>query len=348
MIQVGIVGVTGYAGVELLRLLLNHPEVEVKAIVSHSFSDKEISDIYSSMKNICSLTCLSLEDFLNKDIDGCDVVFAALPHGLSEEIAYACDARNKVFIDLGADFRLTEEQDYKTWYGLCYKYSELHKKAQYGLPELYRDSIKKSKLIGNPGCYPTSVILALAPALRNKLIQRDSIIIDSKSGLTGAGRELSASSHYAECNESMSAYKIGSHRHTPEIEQELSAALGEKIIVSFTPHLLPVNRGILSTIYAKAIGPVDINKLIELYREFYKESKFVRIMEKGKATEIKNIRGSNYCDISINYDDRTGRIIIVSAIDNMIKGAAGQAIQNMNIIFELNEDTGLKYIPAVF
>lgn len=348
MIRVGIVGVTGYAGVELLRLLINHPEAEVMAIVSHSFSDKDISDIYSNLKNICGLKCLKLEYFLENDIENCDVVFAALPHGLSEDIAYECDSRGKYFIDLGADFRLDEEAVYKEWYGLDYKHEALHRKAQYGMPELYRENIKNSTIIGNPGCYPTSIILALVPALKNKLIDTNTIIIDSKSGLSGAGRELTLGSHFTECNESMTAYKIGSHRHTPEIEQELSRAAGEPVVVSFTPHLLPVNRGILSTMYASLFKPVLIENLIELYREFYKGSKFVRIMDKDKSVDIKNIRGSNYCDISLNYDKRTNRLIIVSTIDNMIKGAAGQAIQNMNIIFSLKEDTGLNYVPIVF
>lgn len=348
MIKAGIVGVTGYAGVELLRLLTNHPEVEVKAIVSHSFSDQNISDIYGNLKNICNLKCLTLEYFLEHELDGCDVVFAALPHGLSEDIAYACNEKDKVFIDLGADFRLEEEHVYKEWYGLNYKHGELHSNAQYGLPELYREKIKTSKLIGNPGCYPTSIILALTPALKNNIVDVSTIIIDSKSGLTGAGRELTLSSHYTECNESMTAYKIASHRHTPEIEQELSKVAKQDVLVTFTPHLLPINRGILSTIYCTANEAVEVEALIELYRDFYKDSNFVRIMDKGKSVDIKNIRGSNYCDISINYDKRTKRMIIVSTIDNMVKGAAGQAVQNMNIIFSLNEAEGLKYIPNVF
>ncbi|MBK5241199.1 N-acetyl-gamma-glutamyl-phosphate reductase [Clostridium sp.] len=348
MIKVGIVGATGYAGVELLRLLLQHPEVKVTEIVSHSFEDKNISEIYENFNENCDLICSSLTEFIKTGIKKCDLVFAALPHGLSEDIAFECDKQGIVFIDIGADFRLEDEEAYKKWYGLSYKHKILHNKAQYGLPELYREQIKQSKIIANPGCYPTSIILALVPALRKKLISLSSIIIDAKSGLTGAGRELSSASHYIECNESMKAYKIGCHRHTPEIEQELSKAAKAAILVNFTPHLLPINRGILSTIYCDLEVPITLEELIELYRDFYAEEKFVRVLDIGKSVEIKNVRGSNYCDISLNIDTRTNRLIINSTIDNMVKGAAGQAIQNMNLIFGFAEDLGLCYIPMVF
>jgi N-acetyl-gamma-glutamyl-phosphate reductase len=348
MIKVGIIGATGYAGVELLRLLRSHSEVEVIGVVSHSFCDTNISDIYSNLYEISELICSNLESFMNKKFAECDVIFAALPHGMSEEIAFSCDKHGKVFIDLGADFRLLDEEKYKAWYGLNYKFCELHAKAQYGLSEIYREKIKKSKIIGNPGCYPTSIILAMVPVLNNNLVQLDSIIIDSKSGLTGAGRELSLASHYTNSNESMMAYKIGSHRHTPEIEQELSKAAGRNIVISFTPHLIPINRGILSTIYCNLNSTISIEDLTKLYKDFYKDDKFIRVLDKGKNAEIRNVRGSNYCDISLNIDVRTNRLIIVSVIDNMVKGAAGQAIQNMNLIFGLQEDTGLNYIPMVF
>lgn len=348
MINVGIIGTTGYAGAELLRLLINHEEVNIVGIVSHSFSNQKISEIYSNFKNITELLCTDLETFLENHLKKCDVIFTALPHGLSEPIGFKCDENNIVFIDIGPDFRLIDEERYANWYGLNYKYKEIHKKAQYGLSEIYKNEIASSKIIGNPGCYPTSILLGLIPALKNDLIENNSIIIDSKSGLTGAGRELSLQSHYTECNESMSAYKIGSHRHIPEIEQELSKASGAEIIVSFTPHLLPINRGILSTIYCNLKAKENIDELFSLYKDFYKNDKFIRLLDKGKCTEIKNVRGSNYCDISLNLDSRTNRLIIVTAIDNMIKGAAGQAIQNMNLIFGLREDSGLNYIPMVF
>ena len=348
MIKVGIIGATGYAGVELVRLLSRHSEVEVIGIVSHSFCDRKVSDIYPNLYEITELICSNLENFMNSKFMECDVIFAALPHGMSEDIAFNCDKEGKVFIDIGADFRLLDEDKYREWYGLNYKFSELHVKAQYGLCEIYREKIKKSRIIGNPGCYPTSIILAMVPALENNLVQLDSIIIDSKSGLTGAGRELFLGSHYTECNESMMAYKIGSHRHIPEIEQELSRAAGKEVVVSFTPHLIPINRGILSTIYCNLSSEVNLDELINRYKDYYKNDKFIRVLDKGKNAEIKNVRGSNYCDISLNIDARTNRLIIVSVIDNMVKGAAGQAIQNMNLIFGLPEDTGLNYIPIAF
>lgn len=348
MINVGIVGATGYAGNELIRLLINHEEVNIIGIVSHSFDNQKLSDIFSNFNHITELLCTDLQTFLENDLTKCDVVFTALPQGLSEAIAFQCDKNNIVFIDIGPDFRLVDEKKYKDWYGLNFQFEHLHKKAQYGLSEIYKKEIANSKIIGNPGCYPTSILLGLIPTLRNNLINPTSIIIDSKSGLTGAGRELSLQSHYTESNESMSAYKIGSHRHVPEIEQELSKAQGSEVVITFTPHLLPINRGILSTIYCDLKTTININELIEIYTEFYIEDKFIRILPSGKSAAIKNIRGSNYCDISLNLDKRTNRLIIVSVIDNMIKGAAGQAIQNMNLIFGLEESSGLNYIPMAF
>jgi N-acetyl-gamma-glutamyl-phosphate reductase len=348
MLNVGIIGVTGYAGAELLRLLLMHPGVNVTNIVSHSYSNKAICDIYPNLYSNSALICKELDTFMSESMHKCDVVFAALPHGLSEALAVLCYEQNVVFIDLGADFRLVDEEKYKSWYGLEYKHKRIHDSAVYGLSELYRDAIKGSKIIGNPGCYPTSIILGLAPALRNGFIDTSSIIIDSKSGLTGAGRELAQSSHYVECNESMMAYKIAKHRHTPEIEQELSRISKTEITVSFTPHLIPINRGILSTIYANLNVKLQTCDLIELYKNFYIQDPFVRILDQGKSVEIRSVRGSNFCDIGLVVDERTNRLIIVSTIDNMVKGCAGQAIQNMNIVFGLKEDTGLEYIPIIF
>ena len=351
MIKVSVIGATGYAGVELIRLLLSHPKVELKNISSKSFAGENINKIYNNLNKYCE-KILTDEDSALGDSD---VVFASLPAGLSEEIAKKCFDKNILFIDLGADFRLSNEEDYKKWYKKDYKYKEIHKEAIYSIPEIIKfdnfynkKDLKKAKVIGNPGCYPTSIGLALTPALINKIIEKEDIIIDSKSGATGAGRELTLNTHFAECNEAFSPYKIAEHRHTPEIEQTLSNIYGEDIKITFVPHLLPINRGILSTIYAKLKDKNSLENIFNLYKEFYKDSKFVRVLNIGNIANLKNVKYSNYCDISIHIDERTNKLIIVSAIDNMVKGAAGQAIQNMNIALGFEEDAGLDMIPPAF
>lgn len=351
MIKVSVIGATGYAGVELIRLLLSHPKVELKNISSKSFAGENINKIYNNLNKYCE-KILTDED---SAIEDSDVVFASLPAGLSEEIAKKCFDKNILFIDLGADFRLSNEEDYKKWYKKDYKYKEIHKEAIYSIPEIIKfdnfynkKDLKKAKVIGNPGCYPTSIGLALTPALINKIIEKEDIIIDSKSGATGAGRELTLNTHFAECNEAFSPYKIAEHRHTPEIEQTLSNIYGEDIKITFVPHLLPINRGILSTIYAKLKDKNSLENIFNLYKEFYKDSKFVRVLNIGNIANLKNVKYSNYCDISIHIDERTNKLIIVSAIDNMVKGAAGQAIQNMNIALGFEEDAGLDMIPPAF
>lgn len=343
MLKVGIIGATGYVGAELLRLLLNHPKVKVEAISSVSYEGKEISSIYKNFYGVTNLICKNQDEVIKK----CDVIFAALPHGLSEEIAELVYKENKVLIDLGADFRLENEEDYKYWYGKEYKYRELHKESIYALPEFNRDKIKNYKIIANPGCYPTSIELGLMPLLKNSLIKTDNIICDSKSGATGAGRGLTLKSHYPELNENFSPYGIGSHRHTPEIEECLSKIASEKVQVTFTPHLLPINRGIVSTIYCNPKSKdIDLEELHKLYSEFYKNEVFVNVLPLGETSSIKEVKHTNFCNISLHLNHRKDGIIIVSAIDNMIKGAAGQAIQNMNIIFGFEESEGLKLISA--
>lgn len=346
MINVSILGATGYAGVELLRLLHNHKEVNIKAVSSVSFEGKEMDDVYKHLNN----TGFGKLNLTNQDeaIEKGDVIFAALPHGLSEDIAAKCVENNKIFIDLGADFRLSDEEDYKEWYKLSYNKKELHEKSVYGLPELNREQIKVKSIIGNPGCYPTSISLALYPALKNKLINKDTVICDCKSGVTGAGRGLSQNTHFPDCNEAFSPYKIAAHRHIPEIEEILSQMAGEKMLITFVPHLLPVNRGILSTMYSTKTKDISIEEIHNIYKEFYKDENFVRVMELGDIVNINNIKCSNFCDISIHEDKRTNRLIIVSAIDNMVKGAAGQAIQNMNIRMGFDEKTGLDFLPIGF
>ena len=351
MIKVSIIGATGYAGAELVRLLLSHPKAELKNISSKSFVGETINKIYPNLNKYCE-KILTDED---SAIEDSDVVFASLPAGLSDEIAKKCFEKKILFIDLGADFRLSNEEDYKKWYKKDYKYKEIHNEAIYSIPEIIKydnfynkKDLKKAKIIGNPGCYPTSIGLALAPALANKIIEKEDIIIDSKSGATGAGRELTLNTHFAECNEAFAPYKIAEHRHTPEIEQTLSNIYGDEIKITFVPHLLPLNRGILSTIYAKLKDKNSLENIFNLYKEFYKDAKFVRVLNIGNIANLKNVKYSNYCDISIHIDERTNKLIIVSAIDNMVKGAAGQAIQNMNIALGFEEDAGLDIIPPAF
>lgn len=351
MIKVSIIGATGYAGAELVRLLLSHPKVELKNISSKSFVGETIDKIYNNLNKYCDKVLIDE----NNIFEDSDVIFASLPSGLSEEIAKKCFEKNILFIDLGADFRLSNEEDYKKWYKKDYKYKEIHKEAIYSIPEIIKldkfynkKSLKKAKIIGNPGCYPTSIALALSPALINKIIEKEDIIIDSKSGATGAGRELTLNTHFTECNEAFAPYKIAEHRHTPEIEQTLSNIYGEDIKITFVPHLLPINRGILSTIYTKLKNKNSLENIYNLYKDFYKDSKFIRVLNIGNIANLKNVKYSNYCDISIHIDERTNKLIIVSAIDNMVKGAAGQAIQNMNIALGFEEDAGLNMIPPAF
>lgn len=344
MFKIGIIGATGYVGVELLRLLLNHDKITVAAISSSTFKDEAISSVYKSFFNKTNLICEDMDDVIDK----CDVVFTALPHGLSEEIANKAITKNKKMIDLGADFRLESEEEYKKWYGKTFLNKELHRYSIYALPEFNGDKIKDYNIISNPGCYPTSIQLGLMPLLENNLINTKNIICDSKSGITGAGRGLSLKSHFAEANENFSAYAIGSHRHSPEIEQALSHIANDNVEVTFTPHLLPVNRGILSTIYCETKDKLTLEEIHELYTTRYKDKDFVHVLPLGEIAEIKHVKYTNNCHISLHQNYRKDKLIIVSVIDNMVKGAAGQAIQNMNLLLGLPENLGLKLIAPSF
>ncbi len=344
MIQAGILGATGYAGAELVRLLLAHPGIEVAAVGSVSFEGKPLSSVYPALRGMCDRVCETAEAVVEKS----DLVFAALPHGLSQETAAVCDASGKAFIDLGADFRLDDPEAYKAWYGCEAVYPELHEKAVYGLPELFREEIRKTRIVGNPGCYPTSVALGLAPALRGGFVETAGIVVDSKSGATGAGRGLSQTTHFPDCNEAFSAYKVACHRHTPEIEQTLSKVAGQPVTVTFVPHLLPVNRGILSTVYARLKPGVTLETVRQAYIAAYAGERFVRLLPEGEGVNIRNVRCSNYCDMQLYSDPHTRLLIVASVIDNMVKGAAGQAIQNANLLFGLPEDTGLGMAPLSF
>ena len=344
MIKAGVVGATGYAGAELVRLLKEHPGVKLAAVSSVSFEGKSLSEVYPSYRKCCDMVCGTQEEVLKT----CNVIFAALPSGYSQKLAGECVSKGKVFIDLGADFRLENEEDYVEWYGGTFLDPGLHKEAVYGLPELFRDEIKGKKLIANPGCYTTAVQLALAPALKNGLVSMEGIIADCKSGVTGAGRKPTQNTHFPELSAGLTAYKIATHRHTPEIEQTFRKLTGREVRVTFVPHLLPVNRGILATCYARLNPGVSPERIRAAYEEAYGGEYFIRLLPDGSAADIKNVRLSNYCDISLHTDARTGTLIAISALDNMVKGAAGQAIQNMNLAFGMDETTGLRAIPPAF
>lgn len=343
MFKAAILGGTGYTGVELVRLLTLHPEVELVFISSESSAGKKISDIHPQFKGCVDLKLEPME--VERIPQAVDMVFCALPHGRSASTVAALRENKFRVIDLSADFRLTEAALYEEWYAADHPVKELLGSAVYGLPELYTEEIKKAGLIANPGCYPTSVILALAPLLKEGLVDLDTIIIDSKSGVSGAGRIPRQAFHFPECSDNFKAYRVASHQHTPEIEQELGYLAGHNLQVTFTPHLVPMNRGILSTIYLKLKKPGDGEELYTLAEKFYSGSPFVRILEQPALPETRFVRGSNYCDIAIRFDPRTNNVIVISAIDNLVKGASGQAVQNMNIMLGLPEETGLAQLP---
>jgi N-acetyl-gamma-glutamyl-phosphate reductase len=339
--NIAIVGSSGYTGGELMRILLNHPHVTVTAITSEKSAGKPITSVFPHLAGLTSLVCEPLDpDTISKKSD---FVFLALPHVTAQEAAFRFHQLGKKVVDLSADYRLADPAVYAAWYEHPHQYPELLKDAVYGLPELHRDMIKKASLVANPGCYPTGAILGLAPLMQKGRVDLGSIIIDSKSGVSGAGRSPSLAHHFTEVNEGFMAYKVGTHRHTPEIEQELSALAGKQIILSFTPHLVPMNRGILTTIYAKQVSASDTAQLYSLYEEFYKEAPFVRMLPVGQFPNVRNVRGSNFCDIGVTADQRTGRAVVVTAIDNLVKGASGQAIQNMNLMMGFDEAEGLRF-----
>ena len=341
MLKVAIYGASGYTGQELLRLLLRHPQAEVVAVTSRRYAGIPVSDIYPVF---VGLTDLAFVDASPEDVAGAaDIVFLALPHGVAMAVAPLFLKAGKKVIDLSADFRLHDVATYEKWYSR-HTARNIIKESVYGIPELYGNEIARAKLVANPGCYPTSVILGLAPLLKANWIDDCSIIADSKSGVSGAGREPQVGTLFCEVDEGFKAYKVAQHRHTPEMEQEISILAGSDVKISFTPHLLPITRGILSTIYATLQKEVATAELIDLYRAFYKEKKFVRVYKAGTFPNISSVRGSNYCDIGLTVDARTSRVIIICAIDNLVKGAAGQAIQNMNLMCGLSEDMGLNMI----
>ncbi len=339
-LKIAIVGSSGYTGGELYRLLLNHPRVAVSATTSEKSAGKPITTLFPHLAGLTDLVCEPLDPSV---IAGkADFVFLALPHVTAQEAAFRFHQLGKKVVDLSADYRLADPLVYEKWYEHCHQYPDLLKSAVYGLPELHREEIRTAALVANPGCYPTSALLGLAPLVKQGLVDPKTIIIDSKSGVSGAGRSPSLAHHYPEVNEGLMAYKIGTHRHTPEIEQELAVLAGGPVTVSFTPHLIPMNRGILTTIYGALTTPQDTGQLHSRYREFYTHEPFVRVLPLGQVPNVRNVKGSNFCDIGVYADPRTGRAVIVSVIDNLVKGASGQALQNMNLMMGYDETEGLR------
>jgi N-acetyl-gamma-glutamyl-phosphate reductase len=339
MIRVAIVGATGYTGCELLDILLGHPRAQVTSLTAKLDAPIPIHAEFPRFMGRIDMECTPLD--AGEVCGKADVVFLSLPHGVSMKFAALFLEEGKKVIDLSADFRFSDPAVYETWYGMAHEAREFLGEAVYGLPEIHAEEIENARLIANPGCYPTGSILALAPLIREKMVSLKEIIIDAKSGVTGAGRKASLALSFGECNESFRAYKVGAHQHTPEIEGELGRLAGHPLTILFTPHLVPMNRGILTTAYLTPLKPLTVEKILALYAEFYARAPFVRVMEKGALADTKNVLGLNYCDISVVVDSRTGRIIVISAIDNLVKGAAGQAVQNMNLACGFPETTGL-------
>lgn len=346
MFNVAVIGATGYVGAEIIRLLQYHPEISVSCAVSRSFAGKPYSNIYPNLKNIFDMPLSEVD--IDSLCEQADFFITALPHDASKDIIPELINRGKRIIDHSAVFRFRKKQTFEEWYGTVHEMDDLLKLSVYGLPELYRGSISQAALVANPGCYPTCAILGIAPLLANKLVYTTNIIVDAASGISGAGRKSDLAYSFCETHENFKAYGVTNHRHTPEIEQELSSLAGEEITISFTPHLIPIKRGILSTSYLNLKdNNMTPDKLYKIYSEFYKNEFFVRVLEPGVFPEIKNVAGSNFIDIGIAVDKRVNRAVVVSALDNLGKGAAGQAIQCLNLMLGIDEKTGLTH-PATY
>jgi len=339
MLRVAICGGSGYTGAELLRILAVHPKVEITAVTSEKSAGKSPADLFPQLHRYSHLKFEPLDKA--KLLKKADLFFMALPHGASQEAVAFFHKKGKKVVDLSADYRLSDPGVYEDWYKTKHAERAALKQAVYGLPELYRKRIKRATLVANPGCYPTSAILGLAPLLREGLVSHGGITVDSKSGATGAGRKADVGLSFCEVNEGFKAYGLCVHRHTPEIEQELSAASAADVKINFTPHLLPIDRGIISTLYARHIGKGGLKKIHDTLREAYKSEPFVHVLELGAYPNVIHVRGSNECHIGCALNERTGTVIVVSAIDNLVKGASGQAVQNMNLMCGFRETTAL-------
>jgi N-acetyl-gamma-glutamyl-phosphate reductase len=340
--RVGIIGATGYTGVELLRLLLHHPEVEVTALTSQKYAGLPIGQVFPSLSKQIEMNCeeLSVEQVSKK----ADFIFTALPHKTAMETVPLFYRAGKRVVDLSADFRLKDSGMYERWYQK-HTASDLLAESVYGLPELHRDKIRSAKIVGNPGCYPTGALIGLIPLIKKELVTPEGIVIDSKSGVSGAGRDVVLESLFCEVNEGVKAYKIFAHRHTPEIEQEASLLAKKKVAVTFVPHLIPMDRGILTTLYVHLTRKMKTEELLNAFLESYEGEPFVRIYPTGKLPNTKDVRGSNFCDIGLAVSESGDRAVIVTAIDNLVKGASGEAIQNMNIMLGYPETMGIEVVP---
>jgi len=343
--RIAIAGASGYTGAELLRLLVSHPAAQVVALTADSHANQPVDKIFPSLTGFVNLTCLPLD--AARLASEAEFVFLALPHKASMTVGAELVARGVRVLDLSADFRLKDAAAYPRWYGMEHLRPDLLAEAVYGLPEVHGEAIAAARLVAVPGCYPTSTILGLAPLLKRGLVDVRTIVVDSISGVSGAGRKPDLGTHFSEVNESLKAYGVAKHRHTPEIEQELSALAGQTLTVSFTPHLAPLTRGILTTITAALIGSHSTADLLEVYREFYRGRSFVRVLPEGRLPETKQVLHSNLLDVGLVADPRTGRVVVVSAIDNLVKGASGQAVQCFNLMAGLDERAGL-WIPGLY
>lgn len=343
MIKVGIIGSTGYAGGELVRILMGHKHVEIKWFGSRSYIDKKYADVYQNMFQIVDAVCM--DDNMEELADAVDVIFTATPQGLCASLVNEEILSKVKIIDLSADFRIKDVKIYEEWYKIQHPSPQFIEEAVYGLCEVNREAVKDARLVANPGCYPTCSFLSIYPLAKEGLIDMNTIIIDAKSGTSGAGRGAKVDNLYCEVNENIKAYGVASHRHTPEIEEQLGYASGEKVTLNFTPHLVPMNRGILVTAYASLKKEVTYEEIKAVYDTYYNEETFVRVLPKGVCPQTKWVEGSNYVDVNFQIDQRTNRIIMMGAMDNLVKGAAGQAVQNMNLMFGLPETEGLGLVP---
>ena len=343
MIKVGIIGATGYAGGELVRILMGHKDAEIKWYGSRSYVDQKYADVYRNMFQIVDAKCM--DDNMEELADQVDVIFTATPQGLCASLVNEEILSKTKIIDLSADFRLKDVNVYEEWYKIEHKAPQYIDEAVYGLCEINRDLVKSARIVANPGCYTTCSILTAYPLAKEGLIDMSTLIIDAKSGTSGAGRGAKLPNLYCEVNENIKAYGVATHRHTPEIEEQLGYASGEKVVLNFTPHLVPMNRGILATEYATLKKKVTYEEVKAVYDQYYAKEKFVRVLDRDVCPETKWVEGSNYVDIGFKIDPRTNRIIMMGAIDNLVKGAAGQAVQNMNLLFGLDEAEGLKMVP---